>query len=98
MDEQSFYTSKSLIEGNGLFTNTYISKYTIIWKEHEQCKYYSVDELLMENSKYIAEHCFYSKYKKKFIYSNDLCMFTNHSDNPNCVTIDGEIVQTIQLL
>lgn len=95
--EEDFYVRKSFIHGNGLFSNTYIPKNTIIWKEHENCKYYNVDELQKLGVKHIAEHSFYSNYKNKFIYSDDLFMFINHSDHPNCITIDGENVQTITL-
>jgi SET domain-containing protein len=100
MDETDFYVEKSSIDyicGNGLFTNIYIPKYTIIWREHQECSYYSLDELLSINSKDVAEHCFFSKYKKKFIYSNDNTIYINHSYDPTCVTIDGPIVQTVAL-
>jgi SET domain-containing protein len=100
MDESDFYVDKSSIDyicGKGLFTYTYIPKYTIIWQEHKECLYYSLDELLYMNSKEIAEHCFFSNHKNKFIYSNDDTMYINHSYDPNCVTIDGPIVKTIAL-
>jgi hypothetical protein len=87
-----------IIQGEkGLFAKKFIPKYSILWKEHSHCLYYSLDELLSLHSKYIAEHTFFSSYKQSFVFPNDLTMYINHSNTPNSITIDGDVIRTITL-
>lgn len=90
------YVGPSAISGLGLFAAEDIKQGTVTWKYVDNFDAYLTKEQVMALPEiardFIEKYCALSRLSGKYVLYGDDTRFTNHSDNPNVMTVakDGE--------
>lgn len=92
---------QSTIAGRGAFAASLITKHAIVWtSDADGVEYFTLDQLIQKNDRDLAEHVFWSTSRQLFVFAADDTVYINHSQVPNCVTIDqiDKAITTIALV